>query len=62
MASGVFDFINHQCNKMIDDYESEIISSDDLKKCIDLIEVHEGTFLNAVHDALKYRTFLALDF
>ena len=60
--SGVFNHINDMCGLMIDDYESEIISSSDLKKCLDELNDYEGDFLRASKLAIQYNTFLALDF
>jgi len=60
--SGIFEFINEKCDLLIDDYESEIIGADDLRKCINQIELHKSVFLDAAYQAMKYTTFLALDF
>jgi len=60
--SGIFEFINEKCDLLIDDYESEIIDADDLRKCITQIELHKGIFLDHAYQAMKYKTFLALDF
>ena len=60
--AGVFAYINDKCNLMIDDYESEIIPSESLKKCFEEIKKYPGTFLKAAEDAIKQHTFLALDF
>lgn len=60
--SGLFSRINKRCGLMIDDYESETISADNLKKCIDLLQGWRGTFRDACNMAMKHSTFLALDF
>ena len=60
--SGVFNRINEKCGSLIDDYESEIISSSDLKKCLDEVNNYNGVFLRAYKLALEKNTFLALDF
>ena len=59
---GIFNYINEKCNLMIDDYESEIITAENIRKCLDELKKCPGTFLDAAQDALKYNTFLALDF
>lgn len=60
--SGVFRYINDLCGLMIDDYESEIISSTNLEKCGARILSQENVFSKAVRLAIYYKTFLALDF
>ena len=58
----VFKLINSRCNLLIDDYESEEISADNLRKCIDIIELVPGKFREAALLAIEKDTYLALDF
>ena len=58
----IFKRINDECGLMIDDYESEEISSDNLRKCIHFISEIPGVFYEMAKIALKYDTVLYLDF
>ena len=58
----VFKQINDRCGLMIDDYESEIISSDNISKCIDIISAVPGSFYEMAKAAMQHNTMLCLDF
>lgn len=59
---GIFKSINDHCDLMIDDYESEDISAENLRKCLDVISEIPGKFYEMAQLAIKYNTFLQLDF
>ena len=48
--------------KDIDDYESEDISAENIHKCLDVISEIPGKFYEMAQLAIKYNTFLQLDF
>lgn len=58
----VFDIINVKCNKLIDIYESEKVTADELKSVYKEISLIKGVWLNAVNKALEYNTCVCLDF
>ncbi len=58
----VFDIINTKCGKMIDVFESEKVSADDLKSVYRDISPIKGIWLDAVNKALEYNTCICLDF
>ena len=60
--SGVFKSINDRCDLMIDDYESEDISTENIRRCLDVISGIPGKFYEMAQLAIKYNTFLQLDF
>ncbi len=60
--NNVFKRINIRCGLMIDDYESEIITIEEIEKCKNIIDEEKGTFLKMANEAIKCKTFLALDF
>ncbi len=64
--SGVFKKINNECNLMIDDYESELLSVDDLKKCekymINDVVKASKIFCTAVLIAIETGVALGIDF
>lgn len=60
-----FDEINNRCKILIDDYESEEISDNNLfdaKLIIDDIKQSIPVFYNALEKAIMYHTLLGLDF
>ena len=61
--TGIFDEINNKCNLLIDDYESEIIDGKDLKIALEIAENNNCKILiKALNLAIKYNTFVGLDF
>lgn len=58
----VFDIINEKCDLMIDIYESEKVTADQLKKVNREIRPIKGTWTEAVDRAIKYNTCVFLDF
>lgn len=60
--NGVFRTINDRCDLMIDDYESENISAENIHKCLDVISLIPGTFYEMSQLAIKYNTLLNLGF
>lgn len=58
----VFRTINDRCQLMIDDYESEDINAENISKCMDVISIIPGKFLEMARLAVNYDTFLQLDF
>ena len=58
----VFDIINDKCDLMIDIYESETVSAEELKAVYDEISLLKGVWLDAVNKAIKYGTCVFLDF
>ena len=61
-SSGIFSYINSECNLMIDDYESETITASDLQRCMNVLAKYPGAFLTAAKQAISHDTFLALGF
>ncbi len=61
-TNGVFEQINKTCDLLIDDYESEIITAQNLINCKSIIQELTGVFAEAAHKAIEHGTFLALDF
>lgn len=60
-----FNVINYHCELLIDDYESEIIKGQDLEKCKEILlemKVKGPMFFQALDEAIRYNTLLALDF
>ena len=63
--NGFFNQINEVCETLIDDYESEVISTENLKICKDVLKGSRdeiSVFYNALHQAIEYNTILVLDF
>ena len=61
----VFDEINNRCKILIDDYESEEISDNnlfDMKLIIDDIKESIPVFYNALEKEIMYHTLLGLNF
>ena len=58
----VFPVINRRCGLLIDDYESEEISAQNIERCWDIIDAVDGVFKDACSKAVLHRTFVALDF
>lgn len=60
---GIFDSINEECDLLIGDYESEIISVDHFEVCKKTIgNTNVPVFSEALELAIKYGTLLGLDF
>ena len=59
---GVFKEFNEKYDLLIDDYESEIIPAEAIRKSYSLIGSVPGEFIRACDKAIEYNTFLALDF
>ena len=61
----LFDKMNGTCGLLIDDFESEMITSEMLGKCLAIIEGYEDkipVFTKAINQAIEKKTALALDF
>lgn len=61
----VFEYLNEKGNLMIDDYESEIVSYEILKKETQIwnkIKDITPTFVYAIEEAITYKTCIGLDF
>ena len=58
----VFPVINDRCALLIDDYESEEISAQNIMCCLDTIKQVEGVFKTACLKAVEQGTFVGLDF
>lgn len=60
-----FSAINNALGLLIDDFESEVINNEHLEKCKEIIEglkIDSPVFGNALEEAIKYKTIIALDF
>ena len=58
----VFPVINDRCALLIDDFESEEISAQNIICCLDTIMQVEGVFKTACLKAVEQGTFVCLDF
>lgn len=58
----IFDIINNRFNLLIDDYESESVTADQLKTVYNAINGVKGVFLQAVNKAIEFGTEICLDF
>ena len=63
--NGFFNQINEVCETLIDDYESEEISSDNLDKCESILKSVKDDlpiFYDVLQKAISYKTKIILDF
>ena len=58
----VFDIINDKCGLLIDIYESETVTAEQLKSVYKEISLMKGIWLKAVNKAIEYGTCVYLDF
>ena len=58
----VFDIINDKCDLLIDIYESETVTAEQLQSVYKEISFMKGVWLNAVNKAIEYGTCIYLDF
>lgn len=58
----VFDIINDKCKKMIDIYETETVTADELRTVEREISLMPGIWMDAVKKALSFNTCIFVDF
>lgn len=60
--NNVFEIINSNCGKLIDEGEEETVTAKQLQKVYMAINLKIGSWLDAINAAIKYKTYVYLMF